>query len=393
MILGAAYLLWLYQRTMLGQVTNGKNLTLAGPELPRDGGVRAADRLGHLDRHLSRSRTSTFCEQPVAQIVERVRPGLLRRRSPMPRAGAAAHRSGHAPEARNELRQFYTTTDHFTIIPALMLALFGCAILLFDFLVFPDPAAAEVAAALRGRSAEGFTGFGLCRQQIVPAANGLTEFTAFQRLGHGRRLRIFFNWIFLIAALIVAIVSYKYLEIAGEHHGEYYGLILFAQCGMYFLATGTDLITLFIGLELMALCFYVMVGFLREREALERGRDEVSAPGRLLDAASWCTASRCMYGMAGSTKLADIAAAIAQRAALGSGGLPGDGHHRGRPAVQDLGRAVPHVGARRLRRRADHRHGVSLGRFEGRVASRSCCASSWGRWRRVAARPGSRCSS
>ena len=32
---------------------------------------------------------------------------------------------------------------------------------------------------------------------------------------------------------------------------------------MYFLATGTDLVTLFIGLELMALCFYVMVGFLR----------------------------------------------------------------------------------------------------------------------------------
>ena len=28
MILGAAYLLWLYQRTMLGQITNGKNLNL-----------------------------------------------------------------------------------------------------------------------------------------------------------------------------------------------------------------------------------------------------------------------------------------------------------------------------------------------------------------------------
>ena len=55
-------------------------------------------------------------------------------------------------------------------------------------------------------------------------------------------------------------VSYKYLEIDGEHHGEYYGLILFAQCGMFFLATGTDLVTLFIGLELMALCFYVHGG-------------------------------------------------------------------------------------------------------------------------------------
>ena len=58
-------------------------------------------------------------------------------------------------------------------------------------------------------------------------------------------------------------MSYKYLDIEGEQHGEYYALILFAQCGMFFLATGTDLVTLFIGLELMALCFYVMVGFLR----------------------------------------------------------------------------------------------------------------------------------
>ena len=37
------------------------------------------------------------------------------------------------------MSQFYTATDHFTIIPAVMLALFGCAILLFDFLIFPDP--------------------------------------------------------------------------------------------------------------------------------------------------------------------------------------------------------------------------------------------------------------
>ena len=64
-------------------------------------------------------------------------------------------------------------------------------------------------------------------------------------------------------------MSYKYMEIAGEHHGEYYGLLLLAQCGMFFLASGYELVTIFIGLELMALCFYVMVGFLRDRQALQ----------------------------------------------------------------------------------------------------------------------------
>jgi NADH-quinone oxidoreductase subunit N len=117
-----------------------------------------------------------------------------------------------------------------------------------------------------------------------------------------------------MAALIVAVVSYKYLEIAGEHHGEYYGLILFAQSGMYFLATGTDLVTLFMGLELMALSFYVMVGFLRS----EKRSNEAALKYLLLGAFSTgflAYGFSVMYGLAGSTKLADVAAAIALRPA------------------------------------------------------------------------------
>jgi NADH-quinone oxidoreductase subunit N len=125
---------------------------------------------------------------------------------------------------------------------------------------------------------------------------------------------IFFNWLFVVSAVIIALVSYKYLENAGEHHGEYYSLILFAQCGMYFLATGTDLVTLFIGLELMALCFYVMVGFLRS----DRRSNEAAMKYLLLGAFSsgfLVYGFSVMYGLAGSTKLTNIAAAIAQRPA------------------------------------------------------------------------------
>ncbi len=212
--------------------------------------------------------------------------------------------------------QFYSTTDHFTIIPAVMLTLFGCAILLFDvfpLLGFTDPRQRKgliVFVAL----AEVFAGYGLWRQQAYLTSGGLTEITGFQGAVTVDGFGIFFNWIFLIAALIVTVVSYKYLEIAGEHHGEYYGLILFAQAGMYFLATGTDLVTLFIGLELMALCFYVMVGFLRG----DKRSNEAAMKYLLLGAFSTgflVYGFSIMYGLAGSTKLSDISAAMAQRQA------------------------------------------------------------------------------
>src|SRR5580700_4910300 len=110
-------------------------------------------------------------------------------------------------------QSFYSATDHFTIIPAVMLALFGCAILLFDFWIFPDPRQRKwllIFVAL----AEGFTGFGLYRQGAWLATQSSGPLQGFGGAVTIDGMSIFFNWIFLISALIVAIASYKYLEIS-----------------------------------------------------------------------------------------------------------------------------------------------------------------------------------
>lgn len=206
---------------------------------------------------------------------------------------------------------YYTSVDHFALVPALMLALFGCAVLLFDFLVFPSPRQRKwlllfVALGLV------FAGIGLVRQQTFLTHEGLSEFTAFRGALTIDGFSIFFNWIFLIASLIVSLVSYKYLELEDEHHGEYYGLILLANCGMYFLAAGTDLVTLFVGLELMAVCFYIMVGFLRA----DKRSNEAAVKYLLLGAFSsgfLAYGFSVLYGLAGSTRLGDITAAVAGR--------------------------------------------------------------------------------
>ncbi|MFB3828328.1 MAG: NADH-quinone oxidoreductase subunit N [Bryobacteraceae bacterium] len=205
---------------------------------------------------------------------------------------------------------FYTATDHFVLIPAIMLALFGCATLLFDFLV-PNQRRFLIAIVLAGLA---FTGYGLWQQQTYLASSGVSELTAFQGSLTIDGFAIFFNWLFLAATFLVTVGSYKYLEVEGEHHGEYYALLLFAHCGMFFLAAGTDVVTLFMGLELMALSFYVMVGFLRG----EKRSNEAAVKYLLLGAFSsgfLVYGFSLMYGISASTKLADIAAAIAARPA------------------------------------------------------------------------------
>jgi NADH-quinone oxidoreductase subunit N len=212
------------------------------------------------------------------------------------------------------MNQFYSSTDHFVLVPAVMLALFGCAILLFDFVVFPDPRQRKYLLffLLLG---EGFAGFGLWNQQSHLVIDGVSEYTAFHGALVADGFSIFFNWIFIVATVIVAIVSYKYLEIEGEHHAEYYSLMMFAQCGMFFLAAGTDLVTLFIGLELMALSFYVMVGFLRT----SKRSNEAAMKYLLLGAFSsgfLAYGFSVMYGISGSTRLTEIATAVAARGPL-----------------------------------------------------------------------------
>jgi NADH-quinone oxidoreductase subunit N len=74
---------------------------------------------------------------------------------------------------------------------------------------------------------------------------------------------VFFKVLFLIAVLLTVLVSVRYLDDEGVHYGEYYALLLFATVGMMFMAGGGDLITIYLGLELMSMSTYVLAGFIR----------------------------------------------------------------------------------------------------------------------------------
>ena len=70
----------------------------------------------------------------------------------------------------------------------------------------------------------------------------------------------FFKVVVLLSAALTLLMSAPYLKVEGIRAGEYYFLILCATIGMMFMASGVELITLFIGLETMAVSFYVLYG-------------------------------------------------------------------------------------------------------------------------------------
>jgi NADH-quinone oxidoreductase subunit N len=199
--------------------------------------------------------------------------------------------------------QYFQPADLGAIGPELELALFGMIVLVFDLLVENKRLLGYI--SLAGLAWSGFFLFRL-RDAIgtpVYAYGGVLTLDPFAW---------FFKALFLVAAALAIAISLKYLDIERENHGEYYALILFATMGMMFMAGALDLVTLYIGLETMAISTYILVGFLRSSAR----SNEASLKYFLLGAFSSAIllyGFSLLYGMAGSTNFVAIRNALAER--------------------------------------------------------------------------------
>jgi NADH-quinone oxidoreductase subunit N len=119
---------------------------------------------------------------------------------------------------------------------------------------------------------------------------------------------IFFKGIFLVSAALSILITDQYLQREECNQGEIYPLMLFATVGMMLMAAGTDLMTIFLGLEVLSVSLYVLAGFNRANVR----SNEAGLKYFLLGAFS---TGFLLYGMAltygatGTTKVAKIAAA------------------------------------------------------------------------------------
>jgi len=71
---------------------------------------------------------------------------------------------------------------------------------------------------------------------------------------------LFFHFIFLIATGLSVLISTDYLRVRGIESGEYYALLLLTVFGMILMASGLNLIIIFLGLEILSLSLYILTG-------------------------------------------------------------------------------------------------------------------------------------
>ena len=77
------------------------------------------------------------------------------------------------------------------------------------------------------------------------------------------KFSLFFKFIVVGAVGVVILSSTDYVNKFARFQGEYYALLLFSACGMMLLASTTELITIYISLELTALPLAALAAFLR----------------------------------------------------------------------------------------------------------------------------------
>jgi NADH-quinone oxidoreductase subunit N len=189
-----------------------------------------------------------------------------------------------------------STSDFYYILPELVLTSGALLVLIVDVLLPKS-----------SRPALGWVTLGVIAvtlYSLTPFTS--TEVTVARGLIAVDRFALYFKIVFLVSAGITVLMSFRYLEVEGASPGEYYFLILCATLGMMVMAAGIDLITIFIGLETMAVSFYILAGFTKPNQR----SNEAAVKYFLLGAFSLgilLYGMSLMYGLSGSTSLRTMA--------------------------------------------------------------------------------------
>ncbi len=189
-------------------------------------------------------------------------------------------------------------------MPELTLAITAVLVILLDLFIKQKSWLAAVS----------ILGLGISSAFALGLWNGTPQ-SAFNNMLAVDNYAIFFKLLFAGIAILVILASTDYVSKFQRFQGEYYALILLSALGMMLMASTTELITLFISLELVNLSLYALVGFLKDGKSAE-----ASLKYLLLSAVASAVllfGMALVFGFTGQTQLGEIARSIQSTLAAG----------------------------------------------------------------------------
>ncbi len=169
----------------------------------------------------------------------------------------------------------------------------------------------------------GLIGASFVRERVVPLLTMITFGVAIgfeiARLNHPASIisgalavdgfALVLDLIFAVAGLAAVVLSFRAAGAREAGHGEYHSLLLFSVLGMAILVSSQNLVTLFVGFELLSIPLYVLCASEFRREgSLESGLKYLVIGS--VGSATLVYGLALIYGATGSTDFSGIAAAI-----------------------------------------------------------------------------------
>lgn len=155
-----------------------------------------------------------------------------------------------------------TSTDYKVLTPYMILSIWACVLLLVDLFI---PKSRKNLTALLSALGLAIT-LGFTLSQIGSEETGFNGMVVLDGFS------TFVNALLLVSGLLGVALAYGYVKRMGLERGEYYTLLLFSVTGMMLMAQASDLIIVFLALELLSIPLYVLAAFARPKlESEEAG--------------------------------------------------------------------------------------------------------------------------
>ncbi len=189
------------------------------------------------------------------------------------------------------------------ILPVVTLAVWAFVLLLLDVFFFKDKIGWTAGLAALGI----LITLGLVLAKLGEVKSAFDGMVMVDQFSH------FISILLLSSGLVTVALSHDYLKRTGIRRGEYYIMLLFAILGMMLMGMSSDLIMVFLSLEILSIPLYVLTGIAFPRMNSEEAAIKYFLLGAFASSI-FVYGTALIFGSTTATKLSEIVAALEQGA-------------------------------------------------------------------------------